>query len=731
MTALIFAACDLPRLPHFAGGQHQPGVDVLQYDAAMPRDAVGEVPLTSDATQQGEVCIPNCYGKSCGPDGCGGVCGLCPAGTVCAHDHSTCIPRSLQKPPGQACMPTEFCKPYLQNDYMSGSYYRNSEWPACLDDQCRDGPCWQYKCTQRCTRTQDQGATTDKGQSGQECPQGTKCVPWQQGGVCLPDATYAPCRTRTDCTKGEYCTPLPVQGKWGLRCTPPWGDGGLGAPCNEDPDKGDIRTCKSGICMDKMCSRACSVDQDCIPTGITCNNGQCPDGRKCQKDTDCSPYQCQPASLFGNQAFNICIRKTCSTNSDCPADFYCRPALWSQGFAKRCEPRHHGGRSYGEACDRQHPCAQYALCLDGRCSQLCNTDKDCPFGLCTVHQQDLRAIVPYMGQAQVAFAACDPVHGSLDTCTGNTTCKNGVCRHVVVLKQSKNGGLTPVSKGVCIAPAPSDGTTGEQCNNTSLGPWCASGLCMDSVPGQGMTGYCAATCSTQQDCPAFMAKGGNVFRTLCTVQSVLSMGTPNPLDDILSGVCMPVSPQSSLNSCKINSDCPGTQVCSPRVQGYPKSPVIKSYCIMPAPGAVLPGQGCDPWTGHVKCSTGLCVPGNLPQTGICTVLCNSDAQCQALSPELRCVSRPILPKLSNLTVSLCLPPALCTSCMDDTDCMPGYGCVDTSMGSWPRDYRCMPLCAAPKDCQAHGYGKTCAPLPCPVGSSGGASHDVCVEITCP
>ena len=725
MIFMFLLACDIPAIPHFAGGNYQPGPDSYPDDIAVEQDTIGDLP--SDSVS-GEVCMPNCYARSCGPDGCGGICGVCPDGTSCSYDHSTCIPKSIQNPYGGDCLPNEYCKPYLKNSSVAGSYYKNYDWPQCLNDQCKDGPCWNYKCTQTCTNRSD---TTASAGPSTDCPSNTKCVPWSSAGVCLPDADYTPCQTGDDCAAGEFCTPLPLQGEWQLACTPPWGDGVLGDPCNDDPDNGTIRTCQSGICMDKICSVTCITDADCLPPGTACKDGQCPDGRTCTQDIDCGPFKCQSVSLQDNSSFNVCLRKTCNTDADCPTDYYCRPAIWSQGYSNRCEHRHSGGLGYGNLCDVRHPCTEKALCLNGKCTKLCAEDTDCPFGMCTIVQQRLFSIVPYMGSTTVPFAACDPIKGSLEDCTSDADCSGEACRTVTVLEKKQDNPPVPTAKSICVTPETGSGTTGSQCGPAFHDQFCISGLCMDSNPAKDIAGYCAAPCVNQQDCPGFMAVGQEVFKTVCNLQPILTMGTPNPLDDVLAGVCQPVPRESSLQDCSSTLTCSNSEICRPYIQDYPNKQTIKLYCTTPSADDTMPGQACDPWNNTVRCATDICLPGQLPKTGICSMPCTSDSQCKALDPSLTCVSRPLLPALTDLKLSVCSPPALCTACMDDSDCMAGYGCVNINLGSWPTDYRCMPICTKPDDCQAHGQGTSCLSLPSPAGNSGDASHNVCTGIVCP
>jgi hypothetical protein len=51
--------------------------------------------ITPTTTPNNQVCVPNCNGKTCGPNGCDGVCGVVPAGYICSNNQlkkcsSTC-----------------------------------------------------------------------------------------------------------------------------------------------------------------------------------------------------------------------------------------------------------------------------------------------------------------------------------------------------------------------------------------------------------------------------------------------------------------------------------------------------------------------------------------------------------------------------------------------------------------------------------------------------------------
>jgi len=63
----------------------------------------GSCPQPETCNADGQcICVPNCQGKACGPDGCGESCGTCPGGEACdPNGQCTCVP-SCQ---GKQCGP--------------------------------------------------------------------------------------------------------------------------------------------------------------------------------------------------------------------------------------------------------------------------------------------------------------------------------------------------------------------------------------------------------------------------------------------------------------------------------------------------------------------------------------------------------------------------------------------------------------------------------------------------
>jgi len=88
---------DLPFLPDFKD-LARPPPDILPEavpELPDPVDIVEAVPEI-DTTNDPDVCLPQCEGKECGPDGCGGGCGVCPC--------PGCMPEELICDTGALCV---------------------------------------------------------------------------------------------------------------------------------------------------------------------------------------------------------------------------------------------------------------------------------------------------------------------------------------------------------------------------------------------------------------------------------------------------------------------------------------------------------------------------------------------------------------------------------------------------------------------------------------------------
>ncbi|HSA24513.1 MAG TPA: hypothetical protein P5076_23835, partial [Myxococcota bacterium] len=66
---------------------------VLNHEACMFGACVLD-PLSQKASCEEAPCLPRCFGRTCGDDGCGGTCGDCAAGERCQAELGVCLPES-------------------------------------------------------------------------------------------------------------------------------------------------------------------------------------------------------------------------------------------------------------------------------------------------------------------------------------------------------------------------------------------------------------------------------------------------------------------------------------------------------------------------------------------------------------------------------------------------------------------------------------------------------------
>lgn len=204
------------------------------------------------------------------------------------------------------------------------------------------------------------------------------------------------------------------------------------AVCQDDGIFGPQTLCAADAeCREGACRAVAATQEFCEPcsSNAQCDNGLCygKDRAKewcivpCTDDGDCEPTaRCLPVSN-GQGAF---------------WDTYCVPKELS------CQVPPRG--DVGAACARNQECIS-ELCVEGRCSQLCERGLDCPSGFSCVPQ----------GQGADVVSSC----------------------------RAEDRG----------------GAVGETCDPTGGGGDCASGLCVDGTDGGAAT--CTQICTEDSDCP--------------------------------------------------------------------------------------------------------------------------------------------------------------------------------------------------------------------------------------
>jgi hypothetical protein len=205
-------------------------------------------------------CLPECAGKSCGPDGCGGSCGECDDGLLCTDDlcgpEGSCLAQlhpfyclidgecvlSGQVKPGNACLRCDVTADLLDWTVVDHGY-PCGEGGICLAGSCC--PAAANCAVKEC------GPNGCGGLCGL-CPEGTGCV----DGVCLAGECQQQCG-------GKEC-----------------GDDGCGGQCGEC-FPGEV--CANALCIPDQCTPQCDGLQ-CGPDGCGSTCGSCDDGTFCTSD---------------------------------------------------------------------------------------------------------------------------------------------------------------------------------------------------------------------------------------------------------------------------------------------------------------------------------------------------------------------------------------------------------------------------------------------------------------
>ena len=163
------------------------------------------------------------------------------------------------------------------------------------------------------------------------------------------------CQRDADCAGGEVCLlTLLSDASVGSVCGPALGAGRGGARCAAEANACD-NGCANGLCGgDSTCSVLCRVDADC-GAGL-----------------------CLAQDIGDGQLVPFCIDVTLCDDDlqGCPRGQACLPAAHptEDRVLRLCGDA--GADPLGAACAAHEQCAG-GLCLDGRCTALCDRDSDC------------------------------------------------------------------------------------------------------------------------------------------------------------------------------------------------------------------------------------------------------------------------------------------------------------------------------------------------------------------
>ena len=281
----------------------------------------------TDAAQQGQscgsdgkvcqpdgtcACVPACFDKDCGPDGCGGSCGACGNDQVCTTADQCCVPATCAGL-GKTCG--------AWPDGCGGTLACGT-CPTCF--ACADGACANTGgevCGDACcTGT---GQTCGGGGTPGECGCTPKtCAAIDQEMCQNPDdcGAYGICGTFPDGCGGTVncggCS-HPCIGCQDNICRPIPG----GEPCGPD-------TCCFNQCCENATAGMCGQQARCL-SGICCPLGfTCCDSRDGSRRSSCyniSTY-CQGQGLYCCAAGNTCCsdEPCCTSDADCTGGRRCR-----------------------------------------------------------------------------------------------------------------------------------------------------------------------------------------------------------------------------------------------------------------------------------------------------------------------------------------------------------------------------------------------------------------------
>jgi MYXO-CTERM domain-containing protein len=303
-------------------------------------DPSGEFPLACD-----EVCIPICFGKECGDDGCGEVCGNCASKwAVCTDQGQCCESSCADKVCGDdgcggscgACAEGLSCDGSACVEGIPAGCFPSEE-PGCggcgceacvigQDDYCGNNS-WDAVCATACEEL-----------CGADCP----CIPACDGKDCGADGCGGVCG---ECEDGLFCT-------------------GAGK-CSDDC----FGSCSGKECGDDGCGESCGG----CKSGQHCSEGQC------QPDCDGVPWEgcCDGTSLSYCDGEDLVV-EDCEGNLACgwKGEFYdCGTAggddpegLFAISCEGYCEPKCGekvcGPDGCGGSCG---DCGEGDACLKGEC----------------------------------------------------------------------------------------------------------------------------------------------------------------------------------------------------------------------------------------------------------------------------------------------------------------------------------------------------------------------------
>ncbi len=695
----------------FCGGQLVPG--------CLQEAAMGACQKQFDLCM---TCLPDCFGKECGDDGCGGDCGACPAGFACSDGKCVgqgqcgeildCIVNSQAPPDVSVPMCMSQSSPDAQALFLKfadcvqqtcGDFQPDSEcYFMAMVGACADSYKNCVECTPACIGKEcgsdGCGGWCGFCQPGSDCDSGKcVCIPNCGGKECGPDGCGNLCGVCDDgfsCTDGGkcYCKPDCVNKECG-------GDG-CGGMCGFCPPAGYECT-KNGSCVPLTC-KAGQMECDgntpliCGPDGTWISLGLCPEGTFCSGGS-CVPWVCLPGETKceGNGFIE------CADNGAgwlpvelCPAGSECKGG--------KCVPTAGCGDIPKVGCCTG---TTFFVCTDGavsasECGDLgCGWIENWGYG-CGGSGEDPN------GKFPLACPGCNPVcegkecgsdgcGGTCGECQPGSICTDGICEPLCLPDCKGKVCGEDGCGGVCGLCAPNQVCQAGKC---VVPPTCKTML--DCALGCWTLGdACFGTCSQGAD-EATYKKFKDTWA--CATAACMAVSDPTCFKNALTGKCY----QQYLVCVSCAPACAGTKCGPDGCGGACGACAAGEECVQ---GACKPV--CIPVCNGLECGDngcggqcGLCKPGYECQDGKCVYQCVKQCAGKECGPD-GCgdVCGYCPPGLVCADYGLCIPEAFC-----------GDGYCDAEAGENQQN--------CPKDCGQTTTG--CDPTP--FAGCGGCKCEACV-----
>ena len=367
-------------------------------------------PCPGQACNAGQCeCLPDCWGKECGSDGCGSSCGECAADRTCTPEGrcepinpcGTCAPNEICNPDTGECVGNECNNPGDCGECAGDTtgwtcdrgvcIPRNDVRPCNDDNLCTEDSCKvdERKC-EHTPKTCAENETCDSATGecvGTECSNPGDCgecagdtMGWTcDRGVCIPRNDARPCNDNDLCTDDvcivdeRRCEHPAKTCAENETCDSATGEC-VGTECNDPGDCGECAgdtmgwTCDRGVCIPRNDARPCNdndlcTDDVCIVDERRCDHPakSCPDGEECNPNSGNCERIC---SCNGRECGDDGCGSSCG---ECTADQICNPEGYCESICVRsCTGKQCGDDGCGDPCPPG--CPEGEVCTDdGRC----------------------------------------------------------------------------------------------------------------------------------------------------------------------------------------------------------------------------------------------------------------------------------------------------------------------------------------------------------------------------